>query len=333
MSDTEVEEKWDFDGTPIKLRNDISANALLSTYNERLKEYPGFPASRPITILQFTDFHYFNDGSDEDKAGLDLISSMVGRIQPHLVVFTGDIIDGRYCKTFHSMKDVIQPVVQHGVPWAYVPGNHDDETEEYTRKQMTEILSYPGCISSHANTFSNKVELGPIDIYLLDSNAYIQLEPKVVYDFIHKADVEWYSKEPSNGEVGIAFYHIPIIEYKSARVLVGNNNEAPCTPIHNSKFFDAVKKKGDVHAMFVGHDHWNDYVSELDNIWLGYGRVTAFTPPSYYDDLKNQAKCPERGGRVIQYDSQSKTLSTWIETVKGKVPNSFISKIIQQKKN
>jgi len=230
------------------------------------------------------------------------------------------------------MRDVIQTVLQHGIPWAYVPGNHDDETDLFTRKDMTEILSYPGCISSHATSFSNKVQLGPVDIFLLDSNAYIQIAPRVIYDFIHQEDVDWYSKEPSNGEVGIAFFHIPVIEYKQARVLIGNHNEASCTPLHNSQFFDAAKKKGDVHAMFVGHDHWNDYVSELDNIWLGYGRVTAFTPPSYYDDPGNQIKCPERGGRVVQYDPQTHSLSSWVETAQGQVPNSYISKTISQKK-
>src|SRR5690349_10470732 len=119
------------------------------------------------------------------------------------------------------------------------------------------------------------------------------------------------------------------MEYKQSRIIIGQKGEEPCTPKHNSGFFSVVQQKRDIHAMFTGHDHWNDYISELDEVWLGYGRVTgstgklensidsSCTEPSIYSDYSNAKRCPERGGRVVRYDSSTKELSTWIETIKG----------------
>lgn len=77
--------------------------------------------------------------------------------------------------------------------------------------------------------------------------------------------------------------------------------------------------------MFVGHDHFNDYVGEKDGIWLSYGCVSGFTEPTYYFNEDYQ---PMRGGRVIQYNSMNKELSTWIEYMEERNNSSFVSKRI-----
>jgi len=46
-------------------------------------------------------------------------------------------------------------------------------------------------------------------------------------------------------------------------------------------------------AVFVGHDHNNDYGGYLDNVELVYGRKTGF---GYYGPVGNV----ERGARVIE---------------------------------
>lgn len=64
---------------------------------------------------------------------------------------------------------------------------------------------------------------------------------------IHVDDqIEWYQKVAVKGDTAVAFFHIPIQEYHQARVLVGSRGEGPCTPAHNSGFFDAINQKGDV---------------------------------------------------------------------------------------
>jgi len=223
-------------------------------------------------------------------------------------------------------------MVERGIPWTYVPGNHDDETEIFTRQDLLNVYSLPFCASRSNTGFTHTLELGPVQVYLLDSNGYLDPNPDhPIYDFIHEDQIEWYKRCPTTGEVGLAFFHIPIMEYKRAKVLIGNKGEQPCTPRHNSGLFDAIQKKQDIHAMFTGHDHWNDYVGELEDILLVYGRVSGHTEPSVYGDFLNSTRCPVRGGRVVQYDSSSKELITWVETTHGPEEGSHFKKKILSK--
>jgi len=280
--------------------------------------------------VQFTDLHYFNNKSKEDQEGIDLITTIVDRVKPDLVIFTGDIIDGRYCGAFSCFENIVKPLIQRKVYWTYVPGNHDDETDLFTREDLLKIYSLPFCASQHSSSFTHSLDVGPMQIYLIDSNGYLETSgDHAVYDYIHKDQIDWYCQHPTRGEVGVAFFHIPIIEYKTSRVLVGRRGEEPCTPKHNSGFFSAIQEKRDIHAMFTGHDHWNDFVGELDGIWLGYGRVTCSTEPSVYSDYSNSLFCPARGGRVVRYNSATKQLSTWIETAHGQEDGTHITKLIQ----
>jgi len=284
---------------------------------------------RSQIIVQFTDLHHFNNGSQEDVEGLELMASIVDRVNPDLVVLSGDIIDGRHCGTHSCFKNIIAPFVERGIPWTFVPGNHDDETDLFTRQDLLSIYSLPFCASHNKDSFTHSLELGPMQVYMIDSNAYIDRhEDHPTYDHIHGDQIDWYRDCPTVGEVGVAFFHIPIVEYKKARVLIGSKGEEPCTPIHNSGFFSAVQQKRDVQAMFTGHDHWNDFVAETDDIWMGYGRVTGSTAPSVYSDYSNAPRCPSRGGRIVQYDPSTKELSTWIENANGPEDGTLLSKKI-----
>lgn len=76
----------------------------------------------------------------------------------------------------------------------------------------------------------------------------------------------------------------------------------------------------------------NDFVGEVEgsDVWLCYGRVSGHTPPTYYDDLTREqdGSVPARGCRVIEFNSVTKTLTTWIETQTQKDHNSLIAKRI-----
>jgi len=296
---------------------------------ERLESKFPKTSKKTQRIVQFTDLHHFNNGSKEDQEGIELMASIVDRVDPDLVVLSGDIIDGRHCGSHSCFSKIVAPFIERGIPWTFVPGNHDDETEVFTRQDLLSIYSLPFCASRNKETFTHSLELGPMQVYMIDSNAYIDRhEDHPTYDYIHHEQIEWYKEHPSTGEVGVAFFHIPIVEYKKARVLIGSKGEEPCTPKYNSGFFQAIQQKRDIQAMFTGHDHWNDFVAELDDVWMGYGRVTGSTAPSIYSDFSNVSKCPFRGGRVVEYDPTTKQLSTWIENERGTEENTLLVKTI-----
>src|SRR5271168_3274715 len=80
-----------------------------------------------FTITQFTDLHYRN-GEADDVRTLRLMSDVLDAERPNLVVLTGDVIDGSFCQNpIQSFANAVRPIVDRGLRWAAVFGNHDDE--------------------------------------------------------------------------------------------------------------------------------------------------------------------------------------------------------------
>ena len=52
--------------------------------------------------------------------------------------------------------------------------------------------------------------------------------------------------------------------------------ETPSIPVENGGEFDTLREKGDVFAMFFGHDHNNSFVGEYKNIKMGYTQGAGF---------------------------------------------------------
>ncbi len=130
---------------------------------------------------------------------------------------------------------------------------------------------------------------------------------------VKKEQIEWYqnkrdSFKESLGEYlpGFVFQHIPVPEYfniiekanffSKGRVEAyksrkntfyklddetlskgGFMYEAPAAPDINAGQFDALKEKGDIFAMYVGHDHNNSFYKNLDGIDLGYCQGAGFS--------------------------------------------------------
>jgi len=288
-----------------------------------------------MKIVQFTDIHHYNDDSEPDRKGIQLINRILDRVKPDLVVLSGDILDGPHpVNNAEALKNITKPMVERSIKWAYVPGNHDDENEFYTRDDLLKtMLNEPFCIyPKNSKSFDLSILMDEVQLYFLDSNAYAPntSSQKVLYDWIHDDQIEWYKNEKSEGQIGLAFFHIPVPEYKQVKILKGVQGEVPCSPEHNSGFYNASKLKGDIQAMFVGHDHLNDFVGELDNQWLCYGRVSGFTEPTYYSQ-EIHLTSHKRGARVIEYNQDTRELSTWIETEDDIVMDSMVSKVFDRK--
>lgn len=140
--------------------------------------------------------------------------------------------------------------------------------------------------------------------------------------------IEWYKKardklKEKNGSYipSIVFQHIPLCEYynvlkrvkkshkgairafrthKNEYYVLGDTCrkgdmlcEPPSIPNENTGEFDAISEKGDVMAVFVGHDHKNSFVGRYKNIDLG------FTQSSGFNVYGNRTK---RGVRIITLD-------------------------------
>lgn len=111
----------------------------------------------------------------------------------------------------------------------------------------------------------------------------------------------------------LAFFHIPLPEHETARWTCrefGEKQEGVCAPSVNTGLYSSFIEKRDVIGVFVGHDHNNDYMVDLDgNITLAYGRKTGY--PSAYNETLS------RGVRVINLHEDESVFDTYIRDLKG----------------
>lgn len=284
-----------------------------------------------FTIVQFTDLHWRN-GEPEDLQTAALMREVLNLEHPDLVVLTGDVIDGEACQDpAHSWKEAVAPIIEQGVYWAAVFGNHEDEGSLSREELMVFQRSLPYCLSepgpedvSGVGNYVLRVQSArsantAAVLYFLDSHSYAETEIGG-YAWIRRDQIAWYLdtarrlREENGGRPlpALAFFHIPLPEYNEVwdfHPCRGYKYEGVYCPLVNTGFFAALHEAGDVLGTFVGHDHVNDFEGELHGIRLCYGRATGF-------NTYGREGFP-RGARVIQLQEGVYEFRTWLRLEGG----------------
>lgn len=185
-----------------------------------------------------------------------------------------------------------------------------------------------GCGNHNLPIYSSKNEYKPAyNLYVIDSGSY---HPEGGYDHIRDDQVEWYlntSKQlqaANGGEIvpSMVFQHIVVrdiletmeecpegtpnsiqdgtyldgspryIKFKDEYYLRGNVKEGPSPGNRYSSEFTTMAERGDVVAMFFGHDHNDSYEVNYKGIDL------VLTPGFSFQSYGNE----DRGFRVINLD-------------------------------
>lgn len=166
------------------------------------------------------------------------------------------------------------------------------------------------------------------DIYLFDSNGQA---PTGEYLPVSEEQINWFraerekAREDGKYTNSIAFQHIPVPEFYDVikRVKFGTKGaveafrkhkgewyvlpeeilksggfmgETPATPDRNSGQLEALREKGNVLGLLVGHDHINSFVAEKDGIKLIYTQGAGF---NVYGPGRN------RGVRIVELDKNA----------------------------
>ena len=106
-----------------------------------------FREDQTFTIVQFTDLHWQN-GEPADQRTAALMAQVLDSERPDLVVLTGDVIQGAQCHDpAAAWRNAVAPIMERGLPWAAVFGNHDDEGRLSRRELMAVQQALPGCLS------------------------------------------------------------------------------------------------------------------------------------------------------------------------------------------
>ncbi|WP_165040153.1 metallophosphoesterase family protein [Dysgonomonas sp. ZJ709] len=305
---------------------------LLFTYSAQAQEKTlKFNSSGDFKIIQFTDVHY-KQGKPESAVAIELINEVLNAEKPDLVIFTGDVIWAKPVK--QGLDEVFAPVIERGIPWAYVFGNHDDEFGMSRQELMDYVVQKPYCLAQAGDESLDGVGNYILEVkdkkneklktllYLFDSGAYTPIKNLGSYDWMRLSQIQWYTNQSAaytknnNGKPypALAFFHIPLAEYplmttaKDAKI-IGEKREDECNGKLNSGMFAAMRQAGDVMGTFVGHDHDNDYIGEYYNIYLAYGRYSG--GKTVYNNLG------KNGCRVIEMKEGKREFSTYIRLLGG----------------
>jgi len=293
------------------------------------------PDDSELVILQLTDIHLGNGifTKGRDKLAIEAVTKIVNYVKPDLIICTGDNvypinIQGGNGNNLASFKVFAGMMEAFGIPWAVTFGNHDSEfLSLYTKQQLGEyLLTLEHCIydlgPADIHGVGNYVikvlnSDGSINnaLFVIDSNAYEGYNPWH-YDKIYDDQIAWYEDtlraiSPPEADLvpSLAFLHIPLNEFADAWSLykegsdeveflggiAGEPNEKVCDPYSKGNMFEKMVELGSTKAVFVGHDHYNNWSIRYKGIELSYGYSIDYL--AYPDAIKNTF---QRGGTIIK---------------------------------
>ncbi len=132
------------------------------------------------------------------------------------------------------------------------------------------------------------------------------------YDLIRFEQVMWYWNTSVTLErlygrriPSLMMFHIPLIEYRAVLLnahraqLRGEFNERLSTSEINSGLFAAVFQRGDVRAVFSGHDHINTFDGVDCGIRMGYDGSIGYEGYGTRDNDPGHDRERLRGGRIF----------------------------------
>ena len=281
-------------------------------------------------VIILADIHMNTNGNSASVAAVgERVKTLVDRVNPNLVIFTGDnTINSASEEQLKANIDAMAGYLEEkNIPWCHVYGNHDFENALPTAEQQVIYESYEYCISKDVGTITgvgNYVHavynpdgsIGSV-IYLLDSGAY----GPGGYSYVKEDQIEWYKQtsellqEYNNGSVinGMMAFHIPMVENRTAyenrnndEIVYewnGQKNEDICSSSYDTTLLETMFERGDIKLVVTGHDHTNDYM-------FNYKGIKLSSSPNI-SDLTYGAKYVQ-GSRVI--DLNAATVGTNIPT-------------------
>lgn len=205
-----------------------------------------FDSNRKFTILQVSDPQ---DLHNPRKTMLKMLDRAYDRVQPDLVIFTGDNILGNHLRDavfgqrkviktdegeFARMKKAIQvlvnPVAKRHIPFSFIYGNHDD-MNCFTKEQQNEIyFEYDNLVGFENKSPDTEAGTFNIPVYSRDKSRIAfnlwcfdssrQLPDGKVFAAVTKECLDWYREKSAelkaeNGGKAVPsliFQHIPMKE-------------------------------------------------------------------------------------------------------------------------
>ncbi len=146
---------------------------------------------------------------------------------------------------------------------------------EDQRKKMEDPLSWEdfcgGNFSITISTQSSGKIIPQLNLFILNSRRNLHMPEKVL---------GWMKSfiEQQNPVDSLLFYHVPNYEFHElweSKSAVGIKKESVCFEFDRGRIHYFIKQIPQIKAVFVGHDHVNDYWGKRDGIYYVYGRKSS----------------------------------------------------------
>ena len=189
-----------------------------------------FNSDGKFKILHITDTHHkFSDG---EKVEI-FIAEVLDYAKPDLVVFGGDNQTNNgdsQQEVYNAIKSLVDPIVERGIPFAVVFGNHDHQSGVPNEEQLKIFQSFPGCLADDVEgiygcgnynlpILSSDGKSTAFNLWFFDSGDYNPNEEEGGYDYVREDQINWYktTSEALERECGkkvpsLAFQHIIVPE-------------------------------------------------------------------------------------------------------------------------
>lgn len=328
----------------MKLKKCISAIMMLSAFcrlsaqDVQLK----FNDEGQFKIAQFTDMHLVLGASEycdvQAEKTFARLKNVVETESPDFLVFTGDIVAGGVAS--EGWGALLDSLNSYKIPFCVVFGNHDPENE-LTRAQMSALIAASPYSLNELNSVGELADMelevlpskkgnAPFVMYCMDSHDYSKIPQAGYYGWFEREQVQWLidrcgDRTKSNGGKPVpsmAFFHICLQEFGPAwnnphNSHIGRKAENECPGALNTGMFAGMVETGSIMAVFVGHDHDNDYVVAEKGIALGYGRFSG--GDTVYNNLRP-------GARIIVVNEGHRSFDSWIREDDGRVVDKMTFK-------
>ena len=291
------------------------------------KEYTipvAWKQAEDFRVLQLGDIHLGQ--SDLHEEHFAVIEKTIKASKPDLIVLNGDIFT--YADK-HTVKKTFEFIDSFGISWTYTFGNHDDqgyyadnyiqrllgsETYHHVLFKNLEDDDVTGRSNFVINLRNNEDEV-IYQVYILESHNYNF--DYMGYDFIKQDQINWYERmvndaKNSNGGLTVpssVYMHIAIPfftdnweEITKDKFIIGDMEEGAGSAVLDLGFFNKIKELGSSHSIHVNHDHANDSVLKVDDVYLVYGVHS--TNRIYNDEAGRKL-----GGSLMKINKATKALT------------------------
>lgn len=316
-----------------------------------------------FTIVQIADVHTGEGegswGPKVDNKTYSVLADLLRIEHPDLAVLTGDMITGLNVDANATVywDRLVGVFDRAGVPHTAILGNHDAEPFSGSGKNQ----SSPGAKTNRTRLIQHDqrlrmshTQLGPsslqpaVSVYVVDVlPSQGQSGSRPALQLVHldsggggmpeelsTEQVVWFNdtmraRRSKWGDVPtLVFVHIPLWEYQDALnggdQCFGDADDGITPTISNTGLFAALEAAPEVMAVFVGHDHCNDFCckwgSQTHKVDLCFGHHSGYGGydcPSAYD----------HGSRVITFQqNQRPQLITHVRMVNASITHPGILK-------